>query len=73
MPRGTFKGLIKFQQQRIKEARKAHRDRLKAADQLASELFRESDLIVYAYQLINGSKPSARRRNVFKDTETDNP
>ena len=34
MPRGTFKGLIKFQQQRIKEARKAHRDRLKAADQL---------------------------------------
>lgn len=73
MPRRMFKGLIKFQQQRLSEARKSHRDRLKAADQLASELFRESDLIVHAYQLIKGSQPSARRRNVFKDTETDNP
>jgi hypothetical protein len=73
MPRGMFKGLIKLQQQRLKEARKAHRDRLKAADQLASELCRESDLIVHAYQLINGSKPSTRRRNVFKDTETESP
>ena len=73
MPRRMFKGLIKLQQQRHKETRRAHRGQLKAADQLASELLIQSDLIVYAYQLINGSKPSARRRNVFKDTETDNP
>jgi hypothetical protein len=73
MPRGMFKGLIKFQQQRINEARKAHRDRLKAADQLAAELLIQSEVIMHAYQLINGSQPSARRRNVFKDTETDNP
>lgn len=73
MPRRGSKSLIKCQRERRKEARKAHRDRLKAADQLASELLIQSEVIVYAYQLINGSQPSARRRNVFKDTETDNP
>jgi hypothetical protein len=75
MSRGMFKGLINYQRERLKEARKSHRDRLKAADQLASELCRESDLIVRAYCFAYGQQQPARRRTVLKEanTEMDNP
>ena len=69
------KNLIDYQRQQLKEARKAHRDRLKSADQLAAGLLQQSEVIVDAYQLAYGSKPSARRRMMFKEDtiDTDNP
>ncbi len=73
MPRISTKSLLKRQREQLNEARNARRERLKAADQLASELHFQSDVIVRAYHLINGIKPSARRRKVFNNVEPENP
>ena len=71
----VVKDLIHRQRNELREARKAHRDLLKDADQLASALRRVSDLIVRGYQLVHDTQPRARRRMVLKEAnaETDNP
>ena len=67
----AVKDLIQRQQRELKNARKVHRDRLKAADELANSLRRVSELIARAYQLINGSHATTRRRTVAKQTAHD--
>ena len=71
----AVKDLIQRQRNEHREARKAHRDLLKDADQLADALRRVSDLIVRAYQFVHGTQPRARRRTVVKQTshDTDSP
>ena len=67
----AIKDLIQRQRRELREARKAHRDLLKDADQLASALRRVSDLIVRAYLLASGSQPRARRRTMAKQRSHD--
>ena len=68
----AVKDLIQRQRKQLREAKKAHRDRLKAADQLASALRRVSNLIVRAYCLVHGTQPrAARRRKVAKQPSHD--
>ena len=62
----AVKDLIQCQRKELTEARKAHRDRLKAADQRAGALRRVSGLIVRAYCLLNGTPPRTRSRAVAK-------
>ena len=67
----AVKDLIQRQRKQLREAKKAHRDLLKDADQLASALRRVSDLIVRAYKLVHGTEPRARRRTLAKQPTHD--
>jgi len=68
----AVKDLIQRQRKELREARKAHRDLLKDADQLSNSLRRVSDLIVRAYRLVHGTQPRARRRTLAKQPSHDN-
>ncbi len=68
----AVKDLIQRQQKELREARKAHRDLLKDADQLSNSLRRVSDLTVRAYQLVHDTQPRARRQTVTKQASHDN-
>jgi len=62
----AVKDLVQRQRERLKEAKKNHRDRVKAADQRAGALRRVSELIVRAYCLLHGTQRRTRRRTVAK-------
>jgi len=58
--------LIKEHRQRLRDVRKAYRDRLAAADQVVRTFTRESNLIIEAFRLVNGLIQPARKRNMAK-------
>ena len=75
MPRDPIKKLLQHRRRQLREAEKAHRKRLQAADQLALGLRRQSDVIVRAYRLASGTLAQARRRKMVNERsyETDSP